>query len=153
MSATLNCCQLREWIYNISNKYVYPIQVKSGQNGEHSTSATYDYNTGAPLAQAGENNLSEWRICRKVLQRQGADGEQSGAGLCKDESTLEAAKFVESYSYFDGRGMGIRSASQTPDGWSVSAIEFDNLGRTVHSAHWRSTVTGTSLGSRSKVIS
>ena len=54
-------------------------------------------------------------------------------GFVRTTTTLEANKFAQSYSYFNGRGLGIRSAAQTPDGWSISAIEFDKLGRPIKS--------------------
>lgn len=48
---------------------------------------------------------------------------------------------AQSYS---GGGQGIRSASQTPDGWSIAAVEFDKLGRPVKSYNpfYASTPTG-----------
>lgn len=51
-------------------------------------------------------------------------------GFVRRTTTLEANKFAQSYSYFDGRGAAIRSATQTPDGWSIAAVKYDHLGRT-----------------------
>jgi hypothetical protein len=46
-------------------------------------------------------------------------------GFVRQTTTLETNKFAQSYSYFDGRGLGIRSATQTPDGWSIAAAGYD----------------------------
>ncbi len=65
-------------------------------------------------------------------------------GFVRTTTTLEANKFAQSYSYFNGGGQGIRSATQTPDGWSISAVEFDKLGRAIRSYNpfYASTPTG-----------
>ena len=46
--------------------------------------------------------------------------------------------------FFLDDGQGIRSATQTPDGWSISAVEFDKLGRAIKSYNpfYASTPTG-----------
>ena len=65
-------------------------------------------------------------------------------GYVRTTTTLETNKFAQSYSYFNGRGEGIRNATQTPDGWSVSAVEYDRLGRPIKSYNpfYASTPTG-----------
>lgn len=45
-------------------------------------------------------------------------------GYVRQKTTLEASKFAESYSYFDGRGLGLRSATKTPNGWSIAAADY-----------------------------
>ena len=50
-------------------------------------------------------------------------------GYVRQKTTLETNKFAESYTYADARGLPIRSASLTPDGWLTSATDYDNLGR------------------------
>lgn len=147
VETTANCCQMKRWVYNSTNQFAYPVQAKSGLNDELVTSAIYDYNTGVMKSSTNENNFTtnyEYETDtlrqKKVTFPNGgyvetfySDKEQSGSnlvpGYARQKTTLESTKFAQSYGYFDGRGLGIRSATQTPDGWSISAMEYDSLGR------------------------
>ena len=150
VSATVNCCQLKQWIYNDTNKYAYPVEVKSGPNSEFSETASYDLNTGLIISSTNENNQPtsyQYEIdtlrAKKTIYPNGGyvlteysdklitTPSQLVPGFVKTTTTLETNKTVESYSYFDGRGAPTRSAVQTPDGWSVSALGYDAIGRAV----------------------
>ena len=148
VEATVNCCQLKKWVYDSSNQYAFPVQVKSGLNSELITQATYDYNTGLTRTSTNENGQptsydyeSDTLRPQKTTYPNGGyvlseysdklitDPTQLVPGFVRTTTTLEANKFAQSYSYFDGRGLGLRSATQTPDGWLTSAAEYDSLGR------------------------
>ena len=148
LEATANCCQLKKWVYNSTNQYAYPVQTKKGLNDELVTSAVYDFNTGLMTSSTDENDQPTTYLYEPDMLRQKKTTFPNGGytlteysdklitvasdlvpGFVRQTTTLDATKTVQSYSYFDGRGAGIRSATQTPDGWSVSAMEYDNTGR------------------------
>jgi RHS repeat-associated protein len=163
LEATANCCQLKKWVYNSTNQYAYPVQTKKGLNDELVTSAVYDFNTGLVTSSTDENNQATSYLYEPDTLRPKKTTFPNGGytlteysdklitvasdlvpGFVRQTTTLDATKTVQSYSYFDGRGAGIRSATQTPDGWSVSAMEYDNVGRAkkTYNPFYASTPTG-----------
>ena len=50
-------------------------------------------------------------------------------GFVRTTTTLDANKYSQSYTYVNGKGQTIRSAAETPDGWSIGTVEYDDLGR------------------------
>jgi RHS repeat-associated protein len=146
--ATLDCCQLRKWIYTSANKYAYPMEVKEGANNELTTKATYDFNTGLTETSTDENEqVTDYEYEPDTLRQKKIIYPNGGhvlteysdklitnpndlvPGFVRTTTTLTAANSVQSYSYADGRGLPLRTAAETPDGWSVAAVEHDNLGR------------------------
>lgn len=151
VSATLSCCSLRTYSYDTTSFAFQTSKTSGSAPTQLTTSATYNMNTGLMLTSIDENGQeTEYqyesdtlRPKKTIFPNDGyvesiySDKEQTGAnllpGYVRQKTTLESSKFAESYSYFDARGLGIRSAAQTPDGWSVSAVEHDKLGRGVKS--------------------
>lgn len=154
VSASLSCCNVKMINYGSSyaeTGYAFPVSETKGSSPQLTTSATYNYNTGLPLTSTNENGqVTQFQYeadtlrQKKVIYPNGgfteteySDKLVSGAnllpGFVRTTTTLEANKTVQSYSYYDGRGLGIRSASETPDGWSISAVEHDKIGRAVKS--------------------
>ena len=151
VSATLSCCSLRTYAYEKASEYAFPISQTSGSSPQLITSATYNRNTGLVLTSTDENGqVTTYQYETDTLRRKKviypntgyveteySDKLTSGAalipGFVRQTTTLETNKTVQSYGYFDGRGLGIRSATETPDGWSVAAVEYDKLGRAVKS--------------------
>ncbi|MBK9156404.1 MAG: RHS repeat protein [Chloracidobacterium sp.] len=150
VSATLSCCQLKtiEYGQNFAETgYAFPTKEIKGTSPQLITEATYNKATGLVTQTKDENNqpinyeyeADTLRLKKSTFVNGGfvenfySDKEQTGSnllpGYVKQKSTLETNKFAESISYFDARGLGIRSASLTPDGWSISAVELDKLGR------------------------
>lgn len=148
LESTANCCQLKKWVYDATNQYAYPVQEKKGQNQELVTSAVYDFNTGLMKSSTDENNQPtsyeyepDTLRAKKVIYPNGGyvlseysdklitNPSDLVPGFVRTTATLDTNKTVQSYGYFDGSGAAIRSATQTPDGWSITAVENDNAGR------------------------
>lgn len=152
VSATLSCCNLKTIEYGATfadTGYAYPTSERKGSSPTQLTTyAAYDRNTGLTLSSTNENlQLTSYEYendtlrPKKTIYPNGgysetyySDKEQTGSnllpGYVRQKTTLETNKFAQSYSYFDGSGLGIRTATQTPDGWSIAALENDSLGRT-----------------------
>ncbi len=153
VSGTLSCCTLRTYAYDKANEYAFPVSQTSGTAPTQlTTSAAYNRNTGLTLTSTDENNqVTSYEYETDTLRPKKMIYPNGGyvlteysdklisnindllPGFVRTTTTLEANKFAQSYSYFNGGGQGIRSASQTPDGWSVSTVEFDKLGRPIKS--------------------
>ncbi len=166
VSATLSCCQLKTIEYGDDfddTGYAFPTEeAQGGSTLQLENHYTYNRNTGLLRFAKDENDKdTEYqyesdtlRPKKTIFPNTGyvesfySDKEQTGADLLvpyvRQKTTLESSKFVESYSYFDARGAGLRTATQTPDGWSVSAVENDLLGRATktYNPFYASTPTG-----------
>lgn len=151
VAATLSCCQLKTIDYGATyaeTGYAYPTKETKGSSPQLVNKFTYNKNTGLMLSSENENGqvttyeyeTDTLRPKKTVLPNGGySETEYSDKlisnpndllpGFVRQTTTLETNKFAQSYSYFDGRGLGIRSATQTPDGWSIAAAEYDQLGR------------------------
>ncbi len=165
VSATLSCCNLKTITYDKANEYAFPISESIGTSPTQlTTSATYNRNTGLVLSSTNENaQVTSYEYETDTLRPKKTNYPNGGyalaeysdklitntndllPGFVRTTTTLDTNKTAQSYSYFNGRGDGIRSATQTPDGWSVSAAEFDKFGRPVKSYNpfYVSTPTGT----------
>ena len=150
VSASLSCCQLKTITYGqtfAETGYAFPTSETKGTSPQL-TSATYNRNTGLVLTSTDENSQvtnyeyeTDTLRPKKVIYPNGgytqteysdkliSDPTQLVIGFVRRTTTLEANKTVQSYGYLDGRGAAIRIATQTPDGWSVSATDYDNQGR------------------------
>jgi RHS repeat-associated protein len=149
VSATLSCCSLKTFAYDKANEYAFPISETKGSSPTQLTvSMTYNKNTGLVLTSTDENNqVTSYEYETDTLREKKTTYSTGGFVLTeysdklvanvndllpsfiRTTKTLDTNKTAESYSYFNGRGDGIRSATQTPDGWSVAAVEFDKVGR------------------------
>ena len=163
VSATLSCCNVKTISYDKANEYAFPISETKGTSPQLTTSATYNRNTGLVLTSTDENaQVTNYEYEADTLRPKKTIYPNGGyvqneysdklvtnqsellPGFVRTTTTLETNKFAQSYSYFNGGGQGIRSATQTPDGWSISAVEFDKLGRPIKSYNpfYVSTPTG-----------
>jgi RHS repeat-associated protein len=58
LTAQLNCCELKTWVYSTKTSYAYPDSVTSGLSSPQlSTTATYDLNMGLTLTSTDPNGL------------------------------------------------------------------------------------------------
>lgn len=161
VSATLSCCQVRTTTYNKEYEYALPVSETKGTLPSQLTrNAVYNKNTGLVLSITNENNNStsyeyesDTLRLHKTVSPNGAyvkteysDKLAPGTlpGFVRTTALLDNNKTVQRYSYFNGRGNVIRSATQTPNDWSVSVTEFDKLGRPVKTFNpfYASTPTG-----------
>lgn len=141
VSAGLNCCNRREWEYTNVNNYAYPLSVTSGDVGQLTTSATYDLNTGLVKTSIDENNQETRFTYEPGTLRQKRVDYPNGAWSqvdfndtqfpysIKSTSSLDAARSVSSWGFFDGRGRNFRGRSLTANGYLSSDVEFDQRGR------------------------
>jgi RHS repeat-associated protein len=162
VSATLSCCQLKTLDYGASfteTGYAYPVKEIKGTSPQLVNEIGYNKNTGLATSFKDENGqITTYEYETDTLRQKKVTYPNGGYILVeysdklvpdpisytRTTALLEAGKTAQSYNYFDGRGSGIRSATQTPDGWSVSAIEYDALGRAKKSYNpfYASTPTG-----------
>ena len=150
VAATLSCCHLKTIDYGANfaeTGYAFPVREIKGSSQEFVNEAAYNLNTGLVTSTKDENNqitnyeyetdtLRQSKVTYPnggYVQTEYSDKLAPGSviGFVRTTATLDANKTVQSYGYFDGRGLTLRSASETADGWSVSAMEYDALGRPV----------------------
>jgi RHS repeat-associated protein len=149
VEATLSCCQVKTIAYHKDHEYAFPVsETKGTEPAQLTSSATYNRNTGLVLTVIDENNQpityeyeTDTLRPKKVLFPNGGytlteysdklatTTSELVPSFVRQTATLENNKTAQTYGYFDGRGGKIRGAAQTPDGWSISAIEYDALGR------------------------
>ncbi len=146
VSATLSCCQLKTIEYGATfaeTGYAYPVKETKGTSPQLITEKTYNKNIGLVTQTKNENNQTTIYEYEPDTLRQKKMTYPNGGYVLNEYSDklipspvsymrtttlLEAGKTVQSYSYYDGRGLGIRTAAETPDGWRVSAVELNEFG-------------------------
>lgn len=148
VSATLSCCNLKTITYSKDEEYAYPRSETKGTSPQLTSSATYNRSTGLVLTSTNENGqITSYEYESDTLRPRKITAPNGGytlteysdklvtntadllPGFAKTTATLDVNNSAQRYSYFDGRGSNIQSASLTPDGWSVTATKYDQLGR------------------------
>ena len=153
MTAQVDCCQSKSYTYSSANSdYAYPISIKRGNpSGLHlTTSYTYDMNTGLVASITDPNSqVTYFAYNTDTLRTDHVDFPDGGQtsydyfnALAPDSASryhfsvvtttkLDSTRYIDSKSYFDGRG----ALTQTFDsytsgnGWSITDIEYDSMGR------------------------
>ncbi len=153
VSATVSCCNVKTIDYGSSfsqTGYAYPVKETKGSSPALESEATYNVYTGLVTSVTDENDQvttyeyeSDTLRPKKTIYPNGGyvqteysdklvtNNNDLLPGFIRTTTTLESNKTVQTYGYFNGRGLGIRNASQSSDGWTVSATVFDHLGRPV----------------------
>lgn len=152
ITADVDCCQQQSFTYTDTYEYAYPTSVTKGNpSGLHLTrSSTYDFNTGALATTTDENSqVTSLSYNTETLRTSQVDFPDGGRitydyadALVADSageyhsaatvsSKLDASRFVDSKSYFDGRGATAATFNSytSGDGWSIRDIQYDNMGR------------------------
>lgn len=141
VSTHASCCNVKTLTYDAANGYAYPVSETRGSSPTQlTTTATYNRNTGRMLSSTNENGqqttyeyeTSTLRPTRTNMPNGGYAQMEYGdndIAYTRHTTKLTASDTVQSYVYFDGRGNQFRNASQTPDGWLISATAYDHLGR------------------------
>ena len=151
VSATLSCCNVKTIDYGANfaaTGYAYPVSETKGSSPQLTTSATYNLYTGFVVSSTNENGqTTSYEYETDTLRPKKTTYPNGGyvlteysdklvsttndllPGFTRQTTTLDSTHTTESYGYYNGRGQGIRSASETPDGWLISAVEYDTLGR------------------------
>ena len=151
VNATVNCCRLKTWTYTTGLKYAYPTSEAKGDQGQLTTSATYDFNTGLMKSATDENNqttsvtydaatLRETRVDRpdggyttmEYNDTLVANPDSSHLNsFVKTTTALDSGRTVSGWTYFDGRGATTRTfGALTSQGHiGVTDVEYDEMGR------------------------
>jgi RHS repeat-associated protein len=145
-----NCCVKVAWGYSKSTEYAYLTNEARGLNGELTTSAIYDFNTGLTKTMTDENNqTSTSTYDPNNLRRTRSDAPDGGYSTfeyhddlvngpngskwsyIKSTVKLDATKTVSNWNYLDGRGAVVRSLGPQFNGehQGVSDIQYDVMGR------------------------
>jgi RHS repeat-associated protein len=150
VEATLSCCQVKTFAYHKDHEYAFAVsETRGSPPAQMITSATYNRNTSLILSSTDENNqITNYQYEADTLREKKAiypnggyiqveysdklvaDASDLVPSFVRETTTLDANKTTQSYTYFNGDGAEIRNAVQTPDGWNISAADFDHLGRT-----------------------
>jgi RHS repeat-associated protein len=159
MTEEVDCCQSQSYTYSSTNSdYAYPVSIKKGNpSGLHLTTAfTYDMNTGLVATMTDANNrTTNFSYNSDTLSTDHIDFPDGGQlsydyfnALAADSAgryhfsivtstKLDSTRYLDSKSYFDGRG-ALRQTYDSftsSDGWAVSDIEYDAMGRAYRSSY------------------
>ncbi len=138
--------------YSSTYAYAYPTSVTtpvpdaSGVNGStaaFTTSSVYDFNTGLPTSVTDANNQTTQMQYNDALLRPtktiAPNGHQTiteyGAGtteatrFVKVRTQIDATRWKEAYSWYDGLGRTVRTQSVDSGGDVFSDVQYDNMGR------------------------
>ena len=152
ITAQVDCCQQKSFTFTDTYEYAYPTSVKDGNpSGLHLTnSITYDFNTGLVATTTDPNSqvtsVSYNTDTLRTSQVNFADGGRVsydyGDNLVADSSSkyhsrvtattkLDSSRYVDSKSYFDGRGAPAATFNSytSGNGWSITNIQYDSMGR------------------------
>lgn len=156
VETSLSCCNVKTISYDLNNGYAYPVKETRGDAPQQLVSfVEYDRNTGLVTATQDENNQRTVVAYDAVSLRQTRIDRPNGGWTAFEYQDAQAPNYVKtttalgenktavSYSYPDGRGANTRSAMQTPDGWLISAVTYDSLGRSkkIYNPFYSSTAT------------
>ncbi len=146
---TVDCCQQKLFTYDAAYHYAYVTQVMRGDVGQFTSSASYDYNTGAVTSATDENNQTtstSYNVDpvrpKQTIRPDGGntqwtyfdaltpDPDQSHQhSYVATTTSIDSASAVTSTTYTDGRGAQVRSFTQTPDGFVTADVEYDGMQR------------------------
>ena len=159
MTAEVDCCQSQSFTYSSTNDdYAYRVETTRGNpSGLHlTTSVSYDMNTGLVASATDENNEDmNFAYNPDSLRLDHIDYPDGGQtaydyfnALSADSAgryhsnvvasvKLDSTRYIESKKYFDGRGALTQTFNSytTSDGWSITDIEYDAMGRAYRSSN------------------
>ena len=153
MTAQVDCCQSKSFTYSAANDdYAYPVSVTKGNPGglHLTTSVSYDMNTGLVASTTDPNSQVTYfayntdslrldhvdypdggQVSYDYFNALAADSAGRYHSSVVSSTKLDATRYVDSKSYFDGRGALTQSFDSytSGNGWSISDIEYDGMGR------------------------
>lgn len=156
LSRTVDCCRRKEFVYGPEYNYAYQTAVKSGDDGQLVTGATYDRNTGLTRSVTDENARvtafdyypASLRLKKLTRRDGGYTSLEYHDALADDLAEPDATprhsyvktttavdqsggvfREVSRWQYMDGRGALARTFAQTPDGYVTADVEYDVMGR------------------------
>lgn len=159
MTTQVDCCQSQSFTYSsVNDDYAYPVSITKGNpSGLHLTSSvSYDMNTGLVASTTDANNkITNFAYNIESLRLDHVDFPDGGQtsydyfnALAADSAgryhssvvttvKLDATRYVDSKQYFDGRGALTQTFDSytTTNGWSITDIEYDAMGRAYRSSN------------------
>jgi RHS repeat-associated protein len=134
-----------------------PVPDPSGANAsalELTSSFTYDLNSGSKTVSIDANGQVISGEYIDPLDRMTRVNRPSGGGwtniaygdtvgnlFVRTETALDAARSLQSYTFFDGLGRAVRSFTSEDDGWIGVETQYDALGRAVRTSNPYRTTT------------
>jgi len=159
VTAQVDCCQQKSIAYSADYFYAYPTSVTSGNGPTRTTTSTYDFNTGLTATTRDvENNVttsfyynSDSLRPEHIAYPNGGivqfgyndnlllDAENQAHSFTLMSTKLDTSgggRWIDSYSYFDGRGAVTKTFEDAGgNGWSTQDIQYDVMSRPVQSSH------------------
>ena len=141
IKASMSCCNVKTIEYDPANQYAYPTKETKGPVGTQLVTMTsYDKYTGMVVSAIDENNLQTNFEYDSATLRQTRTEFPNGAWTqfdinntqfpyyAKTTSSLDAARSVSSWTFFDGAGRAFRNRRLTANGYLTTDVEFDSIG-------------------------
>jgi YD repeat-containing protein len=149
ITAQLDCCQQKSFVYSSNYFHAYVTSVTSGSGPTLTTSASYDLNTGL-TGVVTDKNSQQTSFFYNVdsLRPEHVDYADGGRvtynyndALSSNASgghyysfittRLDATRSVQSYYFYDGRGAVTQTFDNwtSTNNWSTQDIEYDVMGR------------------------
>ncbi len=153
MTAQVDCCQTQSFTYSSTNNdFAYPVSVTKGNpSGLHLTTSTaYDMNTGLVASTTDPNSQTTYfdynsdslrldhidfpdggQVSYDYFNALAADSAGRYHSSVVSSTKLDSSRYVDSKSYLDGRGAVTQTFDSytSGDGWSITDIEYDSMGR------------------------
>ena len=158
MTAQVDCCQSKSFTYSSANDdYAYPVSVTKGNPaGVHlTTNVSYDMNTGLVATTTDPNSQVTYfsyntdslrldhvdfpdggQVSYDYFNALAADSAGRYHSSMVSSTKLDSSRYVDSKSYFDGRGALTQTFNSytSGDGWSITDVEYDAMGRAYRSS-------------------
>ncbi len=159
MTAQVDCCQSQAFTYSSANDdYAYPVSVTKGNpSGVHlTTNVSYDMNTGLVATTTDPNSQVTYfsyntdslrldhvdfpdggQVSYDYFNALAADSAGRYHSSVVSSTKLDSSRYVDSKSYFDGRGALTQTFNSytSGDGWSITDVEYDAMGRAYRSSN------------------
>lgn len=159
MTAQVDCCQSKSFTYSSANDdYAYPVSITKGNpSGLHlTTNITYDMNTGLVASTTDPNSQVTYfsyntdslrldhvdfpdggQVSYDYFNALAADSAGRYHSSVVSSTKLDSSRYIDSKSYFDGRGALTQTFNSytSGDGWSITDIEYDSMGRAYRSSN------------------
>ena len=159
MTAQVDCCQSKSFTYSSANDdYAYPVSVTNGNpGGVHlTTNVSYDMNTGLVATTTDPNSQVTYfsyntdslrldhvdfpdggQVSYDYFNALAADSAGRYHSSVLSSTKLDSSRYVDSKSYFDGRGALTQTFNSytSADGWSITDVEYDAMGRAYRSSN------------------
>lgn len=145
LTAQLNCCQQKQWVYSATTQYAYPDSVIIGSGTTQlTTSFVYDNNSGVVLSttdpNAQKSSFSYDTSLRPATVTRSADSAQftytyptpnTTPLIAKVTMPLQIPTTTQQITTLDslGRPTKVTTADSSGTSYSISEVQYDSLGR------------------------